>query len=155
MKRFKFSLEAVREYRELILDEKKKELADAIQAVIRKEKEINVLARERAGEVADFNTKKSEGMTAVDAQNCERHIRVLQNNIDTRRQELKRLNEIEEQKKDDVVLARQEVMALDKLKEKRIADYNLAALKEEETLIEEIVSNQRSNILASESKGAQ
>lgn len=148
-------MKAVLEYRELILEEKKKELADAMQAVIRKEREIEVLVYERASEVAEFNRKKTEGMTVIDAGSHERHIRILQKNIDDRKEELTRLLEMEEQKKNEVVLARQEVMALEKLRDKRIEDYNLEVLKEEETLIEEIVSNQRSNNLAAERQGAQ
>ena len=138
-----------------MLEEKKKELADAIQAVISKEREIDLLVRERLSEIAEFNRKKTEGMTVIDAGSHERHIRVLQKSIDDREEELKRLVDIESEKKNEVVSARQEVMALEKLRDKRITEYNLALLKEEETLIEEIVSNQRSNSLTAQRQGAQ
>jgi len=143
MKRFKFSLASVLDYKEKILDEKKRELADAIRAVLKKENEIIALEAERAAVVLQFNQKKNEGMTIIDAFSYELHIRTLQKEIDVEKEELARLREIEERKKSEVVFARQEVFSLEKLKEQRVEEYNKAVMKSEELLIDELVSNRR------------
>ncbi|MCL2539343.1 MAG: flagellar export protein FliJ [Oscillospiraceae bacterium] len=143
MKKFRFSLASVLDYKEIVLEEKKRELAEAIKATIRKEKEIAMLEAERASVVAEFNVKKREGMTIIDAHSYEVHIRTLQKNIDRQKEELKRLREEEEKKKAEVVFARQEVLSLEKLKEQRVEEYNKAVMKSEELMIDEMVSNRR------------
>jgi len=153
MKKFKFSLASVLDYKEMVLEEKKRELAEAIKAVIKKEKEIYLLEAERVSVIAEFNQKKVEGMTIIDAFSYELHIRTLQKTIDSKREELCRLREEEERKKAEVVFARQEVLSLEKLKEQRVEEYNKEVMKSEELMIDELVSNRRISA-ASEQKGA-
>ena len=141
MKKFKFSLKAVLEYKEMVLEEKKKELAAAMQAVIEKEREIKLLESDRAAEVLNFNLKKGEGMTVIDAQSYEIHIRVLQKNIDNQHENLRKLREEEAKKQAEVVTAKQEVLAMEKLQERQLQEYSKAALKAEELAVEELVFN--------------
>lgn len=148
MKKFKFSLASVLDFKEQILEEKKLELAQAVQAVVEKERWIRRLEQECAMTIGEFNQKKQEGMTVIDAQSYEIHIGILHKNIENEYEELTKLRDEEVKKQDEVVQAKQEVSSLEKLKEQKINEYNKAVQKEEELLIDELVSNKRATAVA-------
>ena len=143
MKGFKFSLTAVMGYKEQVLEGKKREHAFAVQVVAEKEKTIKRLESECDDVIEDFNERKLEGMTIIDAQSYEIHIYILQKNIEKEYKLLAELQRIESEKREEVVVAKQEVSALEKLRDKRLNEYNRAVLKEEELFIEELITNQR------------
>lgn len=143
MKKFKFSLASVLAFKEQILENKKLELAAAVQAVAEQEGIIRRLERECMVVIGEFNQKKLDGMTVIDAQSYEIHITILHKNIDSENENLLRLREEEAKKQADVIEAKQEVSSLEKLKEHKLEEHDKAAMKEEELFIDEMVSNKR------------
>ena len=58
---------------------------------------------------------------------------------------LEALREAEEKKREEVVEAKKETSSIEKLKERKLEDYNKAVLKSDEQFIEEFVSSTRAN----------
>ena len=69
------------------------------------------------------------------------YITFMQQKIITEQGVLQKLQRREEQKREEVVEARKEVVSIEKLKEKKLLQYNKEVLRSEELFIEEFVSN--------------
>ena len=88
-------------------------------------------------------TWKTEGLTIAEALRYESGLRFLEDEI---QREAKRLREYEaaaEEKRRQVVAARQDTASLEKLKDKKWEDYQKQVQKGEELLIEELVTAAR------------
>ena len=143
MKKFNFPLDNVLNYKNMVLEELKREHGIIISEIVRKEAEIALLEEEYRGSNDEFNRKKSEGMSILDATGYKRHIFIVQNRIKEEYLKLDALRQKEAAKRQEVVAAKVESSSIDKLKEKHIEVYNKSVMKEEEIFIEEFVSNKR------------
>jgi len=141
MKKFKFSLDTVLKYKEQVLEELKREHGFIIAAIVEKEAEIKILENNYHYRKEDFNNEKTKGMSVVDALSHEAHIHIIQHNIKIERERLKELYLKEAQKREEVVAAKTEVSSFEKLREKRIEEYEELVQKDEERFIEEFVAN--------------
>jgi len=150
MKKFKFSLDKLKKYKEQILEAEKNTLG-----ILRKElSELNV---QLDGLVKLIDLKSDEleyimirGITPADLASRKRFITVKQ-------QEMHQTVFLIAQKEQDieaqlniVIEATREVSTLEKLEEKQLEEYRMADLKEQEHFIEEFVVNceQRKEIKA-------
>ena len=143
MKKFQFPLDTVLSYKEQILDGLKAEHAAILAKVHACENEIARLERERGLCVMEFEQKKVRGMAIKDIRTYERYLEALRLKIRRKQAELKRLQDMEEIKRNEVVEARKETSSIEKLKEKRQQEYNKMVMKEEEQFIEEFVMTRR------------
>lgn len=143
MKKFFFSLNTVLDYKEQILENLKGEHARALLKVRICEDEIEKLEEEHLRSSKELEESRFQGMTISDIKTYENYLEQLGVRIKNKYEELARLKEEEQKKRDEVVEAKKETSMIGKLKEKKQVEYNKKAQKEEEQFIEEFVSTKR------------
>ncbi len=143
MKKFQFSLETVLGYKQQVLSAHQTEHA-AILAQLRAQEEV-LLALEEQYRQTDsaFLQEKLEGISIGDAMGYERYLRLTEQHIQLELRQLERIQRQEEEKRGQVVIAKQDTSSLEKLREKKLDSYNRAVQKGEEAMIDELVSAAR------------
>ena len=120
MKKFKYSLETVYQFKLQVLDKVKEEYAIKQQEVLNQQSLINRLQEELFHYEEEFERVKQEGAS-----------------IETI---MMYVNGIEEKKR-EVIKANVDTNAFEKLKEKKLEEYRVQGQKAEEQFIEEFVSH--------------
>ncbi|MBD5162049.1 MAG: flagellar export protein FliJ [Oscillibacter sp.] len=143
MKKFRFSLETVLEYKQQVLDSLQTEHGAILARVRRQEELIERLEADYWALSGEFNQRKSEGINILDAMKYEQYLRSSERQIEEAYARLTKLREQAEKKRIEVVEARKETASIEKLREKKLASYNKAAQKEEEKVIDEFVTTKR------------
>ena len=82
-------------------------------------------------------------MAVTEAMICESSLRAMEREIQQETEKLEALREAAERKREEVVEARKETSSIEKLKERKLNDYEKAVSKSEEQAIEEFVSMTR------------
>lgn len=141
MKKFKFPLDTVLNYKDQALDNLKSEHAQIIAKVGQQEKMIQLLIEKRRVACIQFQEETQNGIAVNLMREYEGYITYMQQKILAEQGILQKLKRKEEQKRAEVVEARQEVASIEKLKEKKLMQYNKDVLRSEELFIEEFVSN--------------
>lgn len=143
MKKFSFSLENVLRYKNQLLDGLKAERAALMMRVIRQEEKIEGM-RQRYREANErYCEQKKIGFTTREAHEYDAFFRSMERAICYELELLAQYRKEEEEKREEMILARQESMSIEKLREKEHENYNKMVQKSEELLIEEFVSNSR------------
>lgn len=140
MKKFFFALDTVLNYKEQVLDGLKAEHARILAKVRECEQAIERLEEEHRACTLELREHKMEGMTIREIHGYENYLEALDIKIRIKQEQLKKLMEQEEAKRNEVVEAKKETSSIDKLKEKKKAEYDKAVQKEEEKFIEEFVA---------------
>ena len=143
MKKFRFSLETVLDYKNQALDALRAEHGAILAQVRAQEQLIEDLETEHRQADDDFTQRKLEGINVLDAMSFEQYLRSLERKLQEEYRKLDRLRRREEDKRAQVVEARKETATIEKLKEHKLEDYRKAEQKEEEQRIEEFVSTAR------------
>ncbi len=143
MKKFRFSLETVLDYKNQALDALRAEHGAILAQVRAQEAVVEGLEREYSQVDGEFTQRKLEGLTVLDALNYEQYLRALEREVKEEYRKLSLLRRQEEQKRGQVVEARKETATIEKLKEHKLEDYRKAEQKDEELRIEEFVSTTR------------
>lgn len=143
MKKFRFSLETVLDYKNQALDALQTEHAAILARVRAQERVVEELESEHRQSDAEFTRRKLEGITVVDAMSYETYLRSLERKLQAENRRLEELRHREEEKRSQVVEARKETATIEKLKEHKLEDYRKAEQKAEEQQIEEFVSTTR------------
>ena len=143
MKKFRFSLETVLDYKQQVLESLQIEHA-AIQAKVRAQEERLRGLEEQHWELdAEFSQRKLEGIAILDAMKYEQYLRAMERQIQEAYEHLAELREQEEAKRNQVVEAKKETSSIEKLKEKKLDAYRKSVQKAEEAAIDEFVMTQR------------
>ena len=143
MKKFRFSLETVFDYKNQALDALRAEHGAILAQVRAQEQLIEDLETEHRQADDDFTQRKLEGINVLDAMSFEQYLRSLERKLQEEYRKLDRLRRREEDKRAQVVEARKETATIEKLKEHKLEDYRKAEQKDEEQRIEEFVSTTR------------
>ena len=143
MKKFRFSLETVLDYKNQALDALRAEHGAILAQVRAQEQLIEDLETEHRQADDDFTQRKLEGINVLDAMSFEQYLRSLERKLQEEYRKLDRLRRREEDKRAQVVEARKETATIEKLKEHKLEDYRKAEQKAEEQRIEEFVSTTR------------
>lgn len=143
MKRFYFSLENVLRYKEQTLDNLRAEHAARLREIRRCERELLALEEEHRLCREDFAKEKAGGMRIADVYTYEHYLDATGLRIAAKKEELALWERRAEEKRAEVVEAKKETSSIDKLKEKKLAEYEKEARRQEERLIEEFVSTKR------------
>lgn len=141
MKKFNFPLETVLSYKDQALDNLKSEHAQIIAKVAQQEGKIMDMAEQRKAACMRLKEETRRGTTVSAMREYESYITFMQQKILNEQGTLKRLKKKEEQKREQVVEARKEKASIEKLKEKKLMQYNKEVQRSEELFIEEFVSN--------------
>ena len=143
MKKFSFKLEPVLKYKNDTLELLRNEHAKILLRIVKQEEKIAGLEAQRDACAAEFDAKKAGGIAPMEAVNYQNYL-TSQNAIIRREYEaLAKIREEEERKKEEVLEARKESLAIEKLKELRKEEYRKEEAREQEMFIEEFVSNSR------------
>lgn len=150
MKRFRFQLETVLDYKQQVLDGLMVELG-TLQERVRRQEEVRDAARARLAEYsAEYEEKKQTGLSIVDALEYQSGQEYLVNRLDREQEELEKRRRQAEAKRQEVVRARQDAFSLEKLKELHRKEYDAAVLKEEERGIDDLTAARRVMAMAGE-----
>ena len=143
MKKFRFSLETVLEYKEQVLDALQKEHGIIMAQVKEQEEYLEGLEMDYRDMDAEFCQRKIEGMAILDAMRYEQYLRAMERQIQQAVLRLEELRRQEEAKRLEVVAAKQDTSSIEKLKDKKLDSYNKAVQKSEEAMIDEFVTTKR------------
>ena len=143
MKKFRFSLETVMEYKQQVLDSLQAEHGAILAKVRRQEELIEELEAAYRHLAQEFNRRKLEGISILDAMKYEQYLRSSERQLEEAYQHLAELRKQEEAKRDEVVEAKKETSSIEKLREKKLEGYNKAVQKSEEAMIDEFVMTRR------------
>lgn len=141
MKKFNFPLHTVLNYKEQVLDSLKSEHAQIIKKVELQEKKIQDLIEKRKQTVLRFGEDMKHGVGINIMREYESYITFIQQKILAEQGSLQKLKAREEKKREEVVEARKEKASIDKLKERKLLQYNKESMRNDELFIEEFVSN--------------
>ena len=143
MKRFKFQLESVLDYKQQALDALMTELSEAQARAAAQEAARDAAAERLAAYDAEFAEKRAEGFTNLEAVEYEAGQRVLEQRLQREQTLLEQRQRELEAKRQEVVEARQETHAIEKLKEIRRGEYDYAAAKEDEKALDDLTAARR------------
>ena len=143
MKKFRFSLETVLEYKQQVLDSLQAEHGAILAQVRQQEELIEELEAEYRHMSGEFNRRKLEGLSILDAIKYEQVLRAMEREIEEARERLRELQKQAEKKREQVVEAKKETSSIEKLRVKKLENYNKTVQKGEEALIDEFVTTKR------------
>lgn len=143
MKKFKFSLDSVLSYKEQVLEALQGEHAAILARVREQEAALEAAWQDYRDCNEEYRQRKAQGLSIADAMFYQNGLRVLEAEIDRETRRLEELQKQEEAKRQEVVDAKIDTSSIEKLKEHKLEDYNKAAQKAEEVLIDEFVSSAR------------
>lgn len=144
MKKFKFSLETVLNYKEQNENNLRAEHAAALQQVAKQEKKIEEIRQKQKQTADELNEKRSSGFNVLQIQTFEKYLNYLKGELKKELQVLDILKKKEEERRAALIAARTETKSISKLKEKRLTEYKKAEAKQEELDIEEFISRKES-----------
>ena len=143
MKKFRFSLESVLDYKQQALDSLKREHGAVVAQVKAQEDYLAGLESDYREMDAEFCQRKLEGIAILDAMRYEQYLRAMERQIQQAILRLEDLRRLEEAKRAEVVSAKQDTSAIEKLKNKKLDSYNTAVQKSKEAMIDEFASTTR------------
>ena len=141
MKKFKYSLETVYQFKLQVLDKVKEEYAIKQQEVLNQQSLINRLQEELFHYEEEFERVKQEGASIETIMMYVNGIERMEKRIGKEKDELIRRTVIAEEKKREVIKANVDTNAIEKLKAKKLEEYRIQGQKAEEQFIEEFVSH--------------
>ncbi len=141
MKKFVFTLQRLKEYREQVLDTEKGTLAELRADLAQLEAELQQILEELAALNRKLIEMYNEGTTVNDIAVVKRYINSKQQELHMKRHQILMKNREIENQVQVVLEATMEVSKLERLEEHQLEDYKAAELKENEQFIEEFVSN--------------
>lgn len=140
MKKFQFSLDHVRDYRDRLLDEETGKLQRLRAEQTRIEQLIAQLEADFAQVSKAMRDAQAEGITALEQRGFSLQLESIRMQTHELTDLLKGVQDQVEQQTQIVVAANQEVSKLDKLKDRQYEDWQASVRKAEEERIEELVS---------------
>lgn len=143
MKKFHFPLETVLSYKQQMLDAQQAEHATIIAAVQQQEAHLHLLREKYEAYANEYREHCAAGMDIKEVLAFQAGLRAHEREMQQETIKLEKLHQQEEEKRMEVVAAKQDTSSIEKLKGKQIDLYNAAAAKSEEMLIEEFVSSRR------------
>ena len=132
MKKFKFSLETVLNYKEQNENNLRAEHAAALQQVAKQEKIIEEIRQKQKQTADELNEKRSSGFNVLQIQTFEKYLNYLKGELKKELQVLDILKKKEEERRAALIAARTETKSISKVKEKRLTEYKKAEAKQEE-----------------------
>lgn len=143
MKKFFFSLNSVKEYKDKLLENLKLEHAAILMEIAQQEQVIQALEMEEYQLNEEVNEKNANGITAFELINYQRYLKVLQQDIRSEYDKLANLKKKEMKKREELIEMKKEAASYEKLREKKLQEYHFLETKAQEQFIEEFVSNKK------------
>lgn len=142
MKRFDFRLQKVLNYKYQILDSLKHEHSAILMEIYRQETVIEDLNERYRESQRKCNLEKEKSdIKPENIMQYSHYLDSLDKRIEFETQVLQELRLKEEKKRAEVIKAKQDVEAIEKLKEKKLETYNREVRMEQELVVEEFITN--------------
>lgn len=143
MKRFHFQLEPVLSFKQQTLDLLMNELSEAQMIAAAQERVRDEAIARLAAYDAEFAEKRAVGFTNLEAVEYEAGQQVLEQRLQREEKLLAQRRREMEAKRQQVVEARQEAHAIERLKEIRRGEYDAAAAKADEKALDDLTAARR------------
>lgn len=144
MKKFVFALDKVLDYKEQVENSLRSEYAQKMEKVKKQERYIDRLNAEYAGCRNEFEARKKQGCSISLMVSYDGYLNSLRIQTEREKVILAGLKADAEMKREEMVAAKVETSSFEKLKEKKLKEYEKEAQKKEEQFIDEFVSNSAS-----------
>ena len=148
MKKFKFPLDTVLDYKHQVLSSLQTEHGAILAQLRRQEEILEALENQYYQADQQFTRRKMEGMNIADALSFEQYLRAMEHKLNQENRRLLQIMEQEEAKRREVVSAKQDTSSIEKLRERKLELYRKEVQRSEELAIEDFVSTTR--VLASQ-----
>lgn len=143
MKKFAFSLQRLLNYKEQVLDVERATLAD-MNAVLRGFiEELEAMREEYVRRSRQNAQKAAEGTTPADMEMRRNYLLRLDGQIHDKTIQIEMQRRVVEKQTDKVRETNIEISTMEKLREKKLEEYNALDQKEQELFIDEFVNNAR------------
>ena len=143
MKRFQFQLQSVLDFKQRTLDDLMVQLDQAQSRMMSQEAKRDQAQERLTAYDAEFAEKRAEGFTNVEAMEYEAGQRVLEQRLRHEQALLEQRQRELEAKREEVIEARQETRAIEKLKEIRRGEYDEALRKADEKMLDDLTAARR------------
>lgn len=143
MKRFSFSLQKLLDYKEQLFDIERTILGDMRAALNRMLEELENLKKEHTDRSRAFNEKAAAGTSVQEIELHKVYMRMIDYNIEQKIMQIDLQRRAIDKQTDKVREAKIEISTMEKLKERKIDEYNYKAMKADELFIDEFVNNKR------------
>lgn len=138
MKKFCFSLEKVLEYKQETVDVLRIEYTVSLQKVQQQEV-VRACETQHAQLNCECREKEKTGMSISEARMFEMGLQMLQKAIEDEKKSLSRLQEAADAKREELIQSKQEAAAIDKLKGRKLTQYQAEQHKSEEKVIDDLI----------------
>ncbi|WP_313568186.1 flagellar export protein FliJ [Acetoanaerobium noterae] len=142
---FRFKLQRVLDLKLKQEDEKKNQIATLMQAIKTKEDELKALISEKKQKEFSLNDNRKRGISILEIRNINQYLLFLDKKINTLRFEISSLESNLNQKRLEYLELQKERKTFEKLKEKDYEKYLYNEKKEEEKMIDQIVTFNKNN----------
>ncbi|WRS26693.1 flagellar export protein FliJ [Oscillospiraceae bacterium MB08-C2-2] len=143
MKRFSFSLQRLLRFKEQLMDAERAILAEMNALLFQYRQELEALRADLAARSEEFNQKVSVGMLPSEIAVHKSFIRLIETAIEQKIRQIEMQTQAIDKQTEKVRGLKIEISSMEKLREKRLEEYNYQATKAEETFIEEYVSTSK------------
>ncbi len=140
MKKFRFGLDSVLDYRQQVLEGRQNEYARTLQKAAQQQERVDDAQARYQDLNHRFREEAAQGIAASDAMGFEMGLRVLEMEITRETNRLRELEAEAEQQRTRVLQAHQDAAILERLKEKQKDAYQKKLQKQDERFIDELVS---------------
>lgn len=140
MKKFRFTLDRLKDYKEQVFDEEKNRLAQLRMQLRAVEERIDALRRAFDRLAREMQQRQSSGVTILELRAYEMQRENIRAQLETLARERQKAEQAVQRQVQVVVAASQEVSGLEKLEEKQVEEYNYLLNKENELVISEFIS---------------
>ena len=142
---FRFKLQRVLDLKLKQEDEKKNQIATLMQAIKTKEDELEALISEKKQKEFSLNDNRKRGISILEIRYINQYLLFLDKKINTLRFEISSLESNLNQKRLEYLELQKERKTFEKLKEKDYEKYLYNEKKEEEKMIDQIVTFNKNN----------
>ena len=142
---FRFKLQRVLDLKLKQEDEKKNQIATLMQAIKTKEDELEALISEKKQKEFSLNDNRKRGISILEIRNINQYLLFLDKKINALRFEISSLESNLNQKRLEYLELQKERKTFEKLKEKDYEKYLYNEKKEEEKMIDQIVTFNKNN----------
>lgn len=138
MRRFSFSLEPVLRYRTQAEQQRRRELAEAQQAVLEQQDELQNLVLSEQGQMSEMRLIHGGPLDVPLLLRFQQYLHHLARRIEESVQQLKKRMETREERRLVLVAASKQRRVLERLRERRWQEYQLELGREEQRMLDEI-----------------
>lgn len=143
MKKFSFSLQKLLNYKEQVFDAEMTTLAEMRAVLATLEGELADMQTERKTRYADFTSRAARGIAAIEMETHKNYITMLDFATKQKQNQIEMQQRAVDKQAEKVFECKMEISTMEKLREKKLEEYNSMVAKAEEIFIEEFVTNSK------------